>query len=242
MPFPSIFSLQTQDAYNLFPLAYQSFGTVINPWHTPIPSMQRSFLYVCESNLPSNFGVTLSARVWSCWVPSCCFVCLWLETFLGSLPSQPALILSTVIITSKLDLLLNKVSFLSETGKMKTCIGKPLFLFTATGCRVTMGHESMLCKRWIFVENLCCWDETLETAFSPYGFEHSYWRWLFLLIHTKIWFSADHKYFFILGSTTEPPPSNPTYLLRKKKKRATTSTILIQTIFLRPELHTASSF
>lgn len=183
-----------------FYFAYRSFKTVINQWHTPILNMQWPSL---------KLGVTLLARAWSCWDPSCCFLCLWLETFLGSLPSQPAVILSTVIITSKLDLLLNKVSFLSETGKMKTCIGKPLFLFTATGCGVTMGHESIWCKRWIFVGNLCCWDQTLETAFSPYGFGHSYWQWLFVSTHTKIWFWADLKYIFILGSTTEPPPSSP---------------------------------
>lgn len=34
-------------------------------------------------------SVDLLARAWSCWVPSCS-LCLWLETFFGSLPSQPA--------------------------------------------------------------------------------------------------------------------------------------------------------
>lgn len=165
---------------------------------------------LCLWKRPSfKLCVNLLARVWSCWVPFCYFLCLWLETFLGSLSNQPALILSTVIITSKLDLLLNNVSFLSETGKMKTCIGKPLFLLTATGGRVTTGHESIWCKRWIFVENFCCCDQTLSIAFSPYGFEPSYWQWLFAWIHTKIWFGADHKYLFILGSTTKLPPPAP---------------------------------
>lgn len=165
--------------------------------------MQRPHLYACER--PSlKIGVTLLARTWSCWVPSCCFLCLWLETFFGSLPSQPALILSTVIITSKLDLLLNNVSFLSETGKMKTCIGKPLFLFAATGC---WGYNGSW-KHMVQKVNIC-WEPLLLRADPRYcGFEHSYWQWLFVSIHTKIWFWADRKYLFILGSTTEPPPSS----------------------------------